>query len=1092
MAFWISGIEAEGVRGFNRPTRIELGPGLNVLAGKNGSGKTSLLQAVEWCLAGKIDYMKGEEFIQEDAIVNIFNPARTAKVSIILQGPSSSIVVSRRRRMQKSTTRGASPLTLKANGRTFEDEEAQAQLEKLLGIPMDEISSSVYLHQESLKAILSTDPKERSRVIDKMLGIEEVHSLIESLASTRKIGIASKELQRQIERLKEEKVQFAVKMLERVGQYRTRLLNQGYSEESLTIQHEIDECAAMVEDARSIRKTLDLVSHLPEAHPTGADSKMIEQFSQAMDSALQSLDRERISAMQQVTKDKLNLANAMTQLTASIDENVGLDESSLERLASSETSMVAEGETLTSEIQKEDRASNEINIKITDFSVLQDRLASLKKQIDGLGDQETLQKTSEAANLQVKGLTAKEAELRGQRETLTRDIHAGEREVTVLNSRGTELAKWEDRLNSMKKQRESIGDPDKIRKQIQEEDSEHNSLSSREADLRGQNDKITAEIHKAEQESFAINNTITELVRQQDRMSGLNDRLDDRLKALGSIKETAEGQLREIQKTIGDESHIKESLKNPSRSLASSLALILPPGLLAALLFATMVLLEPGFQLVYTLSFAGLIFAVSYVLERAYWRSKTRAKMEAQSRMGQALDTTQALKRQIASSIEEEERVKEEFRVEMPSGQEALHSQLLTKQTALRETGDKITALKQNQEKNSIDGDAISTKMSEKKSTISQLTGLDRQITAALDEEATVKEELKEKVGIEPGTIKDKIRSTDDEMRAKKAEVEILKQNADKNSADINAILNDLDDARSAYKQSQAAIREFENMMQQERSIKEAFQKKTGIAPERIPEKIAGYKTELDKVRNSLTVMKNRSNVLAKELASVREEVQRVRTVRKHLTSAISGAQKLLHSDGQSEAVTRELASKIKQLETTEESLKQTGPLDELRARLRKVEEINEYSRMEEDLRVLEEDLPNTNALIDQLEAKVSSLSSFEASISAIREVANSYGKQTATTAISSLEDSFNGFYRSLAPHGYFTNLQLSVEKGEPPLYSIRAVSKDQSTYIPTRFSSGQMNAAAISLFLARNERMTGQLSTILLDDPTQGTKGAR
>ncbi len=233
MTVWISSIHVEGVRGFNEQRNIDIGPGLNIFVGKNGSGKTSLLQAIEWCLTGKMDYMKGEEFSQEDAIVNLFNPSHLASVSLVLNGLSSKVIVSRRRKMSKSTNRGASPLTVKIGSKNFEDEEAEGQLERILGLPFNEISSSIYLHQDSLKNILSADAKDRSRTIDKMIGMEELRSLIESLASTRKITTAVKDLQSTIERLRRDKVEFAQRTKLKVDQCKERLIETGYSESEL-------------------------------------------------------------------------------------------------------------------------------------------------------------------------------------------------------------------------------------------------------------------------------------------------------------------------------------------------------------------------------------------------------------------------------------------------------------------------------------------------------------------------------------------------------------------------------------------------------------------------------------------------------------------------------------------------------------------------------------------------------------------------------------------------------------------------------------------------------------------------------------------
>jgi ABC-type lipoprotein export system ATPase subunit len=74
-----------------------------------------------------------------------------------------------------------------------------------------------------------------------------------------------------------------------------------------------------------------------------------------------------------------------------------------------------------------------------------------------------------------------------------------------------------------------------------------------------------------------------------------------------------------------------------------------------------------------------------------------------------------------------------------------------------------------------------------------------------------------------------------------------------------------------------------------------------------------------------------------------------------------------------------------------------------------------------------------------------------------------------------------------LTGHPHFVRLNLEIEKGEPIIYSIKASSDDgESTYVSTRFSTAQMNVAAIAIFLANYEKMISEFRCLLIDDPTQ------
>ncbi|MGH2638937.1 MAG: ATP-binding protein, partial [Rhabdochlamydiaceae bacterium] len=104
VAYVLSTLDAGGIRGINSNLHLVLSKEMTVLFGPNGSGKTSLLQAVEWCLTGQLPYLAGADFRKEDAIVNLFNDGKRAEVVLILKDGDQAIEVIRTRKMGKTTT----------------------------------------------------------------------------------------------------------------------------------------------------------------------------------------------------------------------------------------------------------------------------------------------------------------------------------------------------------------------------------------------------------------------------------------------------------------------------------------------------------------------------------------------------------------------------------------------------------------------------------------------------------------------------------------------------------------------------------------------------------------------------------------------------------------------------------------------------------------------------------------------------------------------------------------------------------------------------------------------------------------------------
>ena len=89
MAYKISSVEMEGIRGINKPASIVFNEGLTIIHGPNGTGKSSILQAVEWGITGDIPYMKRGDFAKEDAIVNAFVRSKKARVKLSFSGPQN-------------------------------------------------------------------------------------------------------------------------------------------------------------------------------------------------------------------------------------------------------------------------------------------------------------------------------------------------------------------------------------------------------------------------------------------------------------------------------------------------------------------------------------------------------------------------------------------------------------------------------------------------------------------------------------------------------------------------------------------------------------------------------------------------------------------------------------------------------------------------------------------------------------------------------------------------------------------------------------------------------------------------------------------
>jgi DNA repair exonuclease SbcCD ATPase subunit len=136
------------------------------------------LNAIEWCLFGKVAYFKSAESKADTEIVNVREAKREAKVKITLVSGSSQVEIVRTKRISNRET----DLTVSIDGRNVEGTDVQETIFKLLGsLTFDDFYRSVYLHQESINALITDDPRKRDEAVDRLLGLETVRNIIGSI-----------------------------------------------------------------------------------------------------------------------------------------------------------------------------------------------------------------------------------------------------------------------------------------------------------------------------------------------------------------------------------------------------------------------------------------------------------------------------------------------------------------------------------------------------------------------------------------------------------------------------------------------------------------------------------------------------------------------------------------------------------------------------------------------------------------------------------------------------------------------------------------------------------------------------------------------
>lgn len=197
-------VEIEHFRGVAGSLSVDFAPGLNILAGDNGAGKTSICYAIEWVILGKIAVLAGaDEFQAEDAITSrLTGEGDQARVVLTLSRDGQQVILTRSRHRGSSTTRGTAALALEIDGEEFRGSEAEAKLVDTLSLDVSGFSSSIYLRQELIANLVLGDEELRSAAIDRLLGVGQIREMLENLQLSA-IDRAAKNLEAEAKNLQE-------------------------------------------------------------------------------------------------------------------------------------------------------------------------------------------------------------------------------------------------------------------------------------------------------------------------------------------------------------------------------------------------------------------------------------------------------------------------------------------------------------------------------------------------------------------------------------------------------------------------------------------------------------------------------------------------------------------------------------------------------------------------------------------------------------------------------------------------------------------------------------------------------------------------
>jgi len=242
-------------------TRLKFPEGTNVLVGPNGSGKTSVLSAIEFALFGTTSDIASRRLKLDDVIRR---GQERGEVEVRFVAPDGAEYIVKRVLVRGKGTTWAE--LRKADGGTVISGSAESVTEKvsrILKISRDVYERAIYSEQNRLDYLLELSASDRKNKIDELLGISKFENVRKSFGSlARELEGSAEDLKRKIKDLKKEELLQRLESLEKKAEEMRALLREkkleleGLSQKLNLVQAERSKLEKLREEISSVQGEL--------------------------------------------------------------------------------------------------------------------------------------------------------------------------------------------------------------------------------------------------------------------------------------------------------------------------------------------------------------------------------------------------------------------------------------------------------------------------------------------------------------------------------------------------------------------------------------------------------------------------------------------------------------------------------------------------------------------------------------------------------------------------------------------------------------------------------------------------------------------
>ena len=235
----------------------------------------------------------------------------------------------------------------------------------------------------------------------------------------------------------------------------------------------------------------------------------------------------------------------------------------------------------------------------------------------------------------------------------------------------------------------------------------------------------------------------------------------------------------------------------------------------------------------------------------------------------------------------------------------------------------------------------------------------------------------------------------------------------------------------------------------------------------------------IEEIRESLESNRMKIKDKLKETEGMEKKFEELSTVEQE-------AQKVLSTKVKGNALINMLDEKIKEIERRNKEIAETeSRLSKIESLLKQFSRVMFFLTREFEVKKALGEIPSEEE-VKQLEGKYLKLMELKDSVEDILQATLNDRDTFLQRQLTMLESVLDSYYKTLKPHIHFDVLQIIHDKRGYWLKASSETEPTRYTYVRPKFSTAQLNMAAISLFFSMAEKAPHNFGLTVLDDPSQ------